>query len=488
MNDNYSSTIIDECDSVVKIVLAGTIASGKTTLLGALSAYEEGKDDDNVHVKMYFPDEVDREDYERCLKFRRDAVNCFNNTPESPSLGYNPWLGATVPDEVPKEIWLEIATRGGAHKLSFFDFAGETFLDAFDTFYNAQHQQKIDTEQERARLREQAKESIRDVVGKLFNAAIADAHIVLIVVSCKDIIDFQSLLQRDRDYAERMQFAYSFMMARAEELQRTKKGRRVFLVITQCDQYKALLSRNMELVENGLKGLLADASCSQIERIYTSSAYQTELKAIKIGDANSKWLKFCPTMRRCNDQPSSLGIKTLVGHICNVSKSLRAIGIEILKERLGALTKEFDALTKESDGLKKKFAALEESAKCATEEAQKIIKVMEKDAKKFWESLYELRKDRDSVVSALKDIEGKIQECGNDIGIQDCGNKETIQDCSDDVNEMQAAINGMEAAIRGVRAHISSMRDAIKVGKLDITKRVHDLDRRIEVERRKVGI
>ena len=490
MNNNSNCTIKDECDPVIKIVLAGTIASGKTTLLGALSAYEEGQGDDQVHVNMYIPDGVNltREDYKRCLDFRIDAVNCFNNTSASPCLGYDPWPGATNPNVVPKKIWLEIAAHGDTHKLSFLDFAGETFLDAFDVFYN--DQQGLGTEQERTRLFEQAKANVKHVVGTQFNAAIADAHIVLIVVSCKDIVDFQSLLQRDRDYAERMQFAYSFMMARTEELQRPHKDRRVFLVITQCDQYKALLSSNMELVENGLKGLLADASCSQIERIYTSSAYQTELKAIKIGDAKSPNLKFCPTSKdlRRNDQPSSLGIKTLVERICNVSERAAAERIETLKRKLEALKKELGTLKKESDVLKKKLADLEESAKCAIAEAQKIIKVMEKEEKKFWSPLNELYKERDSVADALKELEEKIQACSNNEENQDCSNKEIIQDCSDDINGIRAAINGMEAAISGVRTLISGMRGALKVGEADINKRIRDLNKRIEVERKKVRI
>ena len=367
MTDNHSNKNKDEEGLGIKIVLAGTIASGKTTLLGALSIYNEGIGDKGVRVGPYYPAGIDPENYQKSLKFRADATNCFNNTPESRCLSHNPWPGATRPDEIPKEIWLEIAFQGEKHRLSFFDFAGETFLDAFDTFYN--DHQKGDTEQEKMRRREQAQESVKNKVGHKFNVAIADASIVLIVVSCKDIIDFQGLLQHERDYAERMQFAYSFMLSRAEELRRTADREvRVLLVITQCDQYKALLSSNTELFENGLESLLADVPCSQIERIFTSSAYQTELKKVTVTDAKSQILKFCPVskMHRRSDQPCSLGIEKLVDHICDVSSRVKA-------EYKTAQADVENRIKREWMRLKMALDNLESNANSSMDEARRII-------------------------------------------------------------------------------------------------------------------
>ena len=353
-------------EGCIKIVLAGTIASGKTTLLGALSVYDDGNGDDSVRVGPYFPAGIARQDYQKCLEFRLAAANCFNNTPEIRCLSRDPWPGATNPNVIPKEIWLEIASHENTHRLSFLDFAGETFLDAFDAFYN--DRQKGDTEQERVRRFERAKENVKNDVGRKFNYAIADASIVLIVASCRDIIDFQCLLQREPDYAERMQFAYSFMLARAEELRRANSEVRVLLVITQCDQYKALLSSNKELFDNGLRSLLADAPCSQIERIYTSSAYQTELKKLTFNDVQVQSFKFCPVskMHRRDGEPCSLGIQRLIDHICDVSSRVKA-KYETKKAESEEITK------REWLKLKGELEGIERKANCTIDEARKII-------------------------------------------------------------------------------------------------------------------
>ena len=158
MTDSHVRINKDEGDPVVKIVLAGTIASGKTTLLGALSVYDEGTGAERVRVGPYFPVEMTRQDYKKCLDFRVAATNCFNNTPDIRCLSRDPWPGATNPNVIPKDIWLEIVSHENTHRLSFSDFAGETFLDAFDVFYD--DQKKIETEPERLHRFEQAKENV----------------------------------------------------------------------------------------------------------------------------------------------------------------------------------------------------------------------------------------------------------------------------------------------------------------------------------------
>lgn len=147
---------------------------------------------------------------------------------------------------------------------------------------------------------------------------------------------------RERNSAERMQFAYALMTEKAKELQSAKVGVHVFFVITQCDQYKALLSTNLELFEAGLKGLIAGMPSAQIKRIYMSSVYQTELKQIGAESA----VKFCPVpvVRKNNRQPGSLGIKTLVGCICDVSLRKKAMDEEIMLGKWNMLKTELDRL------------------------------------------------------------------------------------------------------------------------------------------------
>ncbi len=432
---------LDADASSIKIVVAGTIASGKTTLLSALSVYDGRVGGKSVEVEPYSPFGTNSDDYTKALEFRRHANNCFDGILESRDVDKDPWPGATNPNAVPSKIWLQIVSRESIHRVSFHDFAGETFLGAFDRIRKGQ--KNIDTERERLLYSEKIKKEVDDQ----FVNDIKDASIVLIVISCKDIIDFPELWAHDRNAAERLQFAYSLMAARAEELQRTNRNTdrevEVFFVITQCDQYKALLSTGKEAFEEGLRRLIGGMVRPQIERIYTSSVCQTELKKIYSNDGKSQSLKFCPTSasRRDRAQPCSLGVSTLVEHIWNASVRVGQLRIEIERKR-----REEDEIKKLS--LKTELNRLMEYARSAMAEAQKILCIMRRKDKKYFEALLDLGNDYDSVAAALSDCEAKIKNCGD-------------------------TIHGLEAVLKEVTPNIN--------------KTVKDLGKRVEQLRKKYG-
>lgn len=395
MDDNHNNLKIDGGSSSIKIVVAGTIASGKTTLLGALSAYEEKG---SVSVGVFSPSGVNSQLFIESDKFRRKAYNCFNNTSESQCLNSDPWPGATDPNEIPQKIGLDITSGGISHRVSFCDFAGETFLNAFDEINEGQKK----TGKLLGRLLDN--QTIKDRVGQMFKEEIEDANMVLIVISSKDIIDFPDLWERERNSAERMQFAYSIMKEKAKELQSLKKDVEVFFVITQCDQYKALISSKKDYFEDELNHLIAGAPTTPIQIIYTSSVYQTELKQIKTEVDKSINLKFCPVSHRLKrqDQPSSLGIKALVQHICNVSSRVAA-------ERMRKIDEELERRAIERNELEEKLEGLARSVEDAMAEVQKTIA----GGRVSSDRLMDLNADKDRLARALRDYNEVVRTCDN---------------------------------------------------------------------------
>ncbi len=294
---NSVNTGVDSPD--ITIVLAGTIASGKTTLLWALSVYEDIES--RVAVRLLGAD---------TKKIRNNARNCFNVSDGSREIGEDPWPEATIPEKEVKKFRFQIDSPKINPRIFFSDFAGETFLDAYD----------LADEQAKKALLSNAETEIKDKIGANFRSQISNADIVIIVVSAKDVIDFPDLLAFERKSAERMQFAYSLMAEKSNGL--ANENVEILFVVTQCDQYKSLLNKDKKRFEDGLKDLTGGAAIEAKRIIYTSSAFQTEIK--KIGEAEI--LKFCPVpaSRRQSGQPLMLGINTLVRKICQVALKVAA--------------------------------------------------------------------------------------------------------------------------------------------------------------------
>ena len=265
----------------VKIVFAGTKDCGKTTLLSAISI--NNTDGTTVGPDSFFPTESKEGDATRL--FIAQANICLRGI-EPRSTNRDPWFSATTQDK-PNEIWLEITKENKKHRMFISDFAGETFADAYG----------IEKKQ-------------NEVVEK-FNRKIQDACLVFIVISCKDIIGHL------KNPCVKMAFAYGKMLAKVKELQQLKPNVEFALIVTQCDQYKALFCTKKKLIEDGIKALTGSnigAEFKNLRIIYTSSAYQTELKILCSFDGNSKKYKFCPTPigRRDKNTRSSLGINEVL--------------------------------------------------------------------------------------------------------------------------------------------------------------------------------
>ena len=359
MTNSHNSVNTDVDSPNINIMLAGTIASGKTTLLGALSVYEDSKSGVSVH-----PSGAGKI-FKASNGFCTYANNCFNVGSESREIGEDPWPGATDPGKIPKEFKLQIDSPKIKPRISFSDFAGETFLEALH----------LANEQEIEVLLRQLSEGETEIdkIGKVFREPIRafveqirDADIVLIVVSAKDVIDFPDLLTWEKMSALRMQTAYSLMAKKSNGL--ANKNVKILFVVTQCDQYKALLNNDKASFELGLRNLTWGAKVEPEQIIYTSSAYQTEIK--KIGEAES--LKFCPvhTSRRQSGQPLMLGINTLVEKICQVAQKVAAKHRQEEEERK---RKEEEAEEKEKREMKGKIKCFVEDAQSAIDKARRIL-------------------------------------------------------------------------------------------------------------------
>ena len=263
----------------IKIVLAGTKDSGKTTLLSALSIYRSNR----IMVGEDLTFDFEGKERTQTRKFRTEAEVCFER-------GGN-WFDATSPDEPPERMSLAITSGGQSYRISFCDFAGETFIGAYNSNNSALK---------------------KDVIAK-FKTEINDANLVFIVISCRDILESQS---------SAFFFAYHSIIEKAAELHK-ERGVQIQFVITQCDQCKALLSTDegKELINNCLGNLIMSRLSSYgIDKIYISSVYQTRLK--KVGKGGK--LKFFPTEKsmRDKDEPSSLGLDKILDLICNVAANV----------------------------------------------------------------------------------------------------------------------------------------------------------------------
>ena len=98
--------------------------------------------------------------------------------------------------------------------------------------------------------------------------------------------------------------------------------------------------------------------------------------------------------------------------------------------------------------LKTELNRLMEYARSAMAEAQKILCIMRRKDKKYFEALLDLGNDYDSVAAALSDCEAKIKNCGD-------------------------TIHGLEAVLKEVTPNIN--------------KTVKDLGKRVEQLRKKYG-
>ncbi len=455
---------LTEISSGIKIVVAGTIASGKTTLLGAISTYKT----DSVKVTAFSPSGTDSFLYNASSKFTQDAYNTFNNTSERQVLDKNPWLDATLLETCKKEICLDVVSGKDHHIISFCDFAGETFLDAFNKVWEEQGKT---TGAGAGNLRE--RRNIQEEVGERFKSEIENANMVLIVVSSKDILDFLDLLESDSTLAKRMQFAYSTMTAKAKELQEAKKTEgkyvEVLFVITQCDQYKALISNNRDLLKNGLYRLIMGEPATPINIIYTASVYQTELKKIGTKADESIYLKFCPVSERKRnkepmrkDQPCSLGIKTLMERICSVSEKEKAErGRETAEkeaEDIRKIKEEEERLQKELALLNEKLDNLEDELNGAIKNAEEMMEKMKrkKDDKNHSDSFKNLVDACNLVKTALYKIQELRKNCGNTM---------------EDLNAVKKALEDLKAsgeaelrsnAIKMAKERLSAVEKAMK--------------------------
>ena len=106
MTHDQSDVKREEGNASIKIVVAGTIASGKTSLLSALSVYTGRVGGESVEVEPYSPLGTDSDDYTKALEFKRNANNCFDGLMESRDVDKDPWPGATNPNAEPSKIWL----------------------------------------------------------------------------------------------------------------------------------------------------------------------------------------------------------------------------------------------------------------------------------------------------------------------------------------------------------------------------------------------